>query len=208
MPGETLTTEGIVLSRRLPSDSFQSFTIFSSAYGVLLVLQRVPKKPSAAHLAIDLFDEVGFFLESSNQGQTWFVKEARLLARQAGIGRDYERLRLASAFAALIARNPGSEEGRTRVYALLRTTFAAFATAARPDVVAFKSLYTFARDEGYPVRQHWLAELPAAPQTLAGRWLRTPLADLPATEANPEEAQHLLPSLEHFLRGHTEILME
>ncbi len=208
MPGETLTTEGIVLSRRLPSDSFQSFTVFSPVQGVMLVLQRVPKKPSAAHLAIDLFDEVGLFLESSNQGQTWFVKEARLIERQAGIGRDYERLRLASAFAALVARNPGNEEGRSRVYALLRTAFSAFATAARPEVVAFKCLYTFARDEGYPVRQHWLAELPAPLHALADRWLRTPLADLPATEANPEEAQRLQPSLEHFLRGHTEILME
>lgn len=208
MPGETLTTDGIVLSRRLPSDSFQSFTVFSPVQGVLLVLQRVPKKPSAAHLAIDLFDEVGLFLESSNQGQTWFVKEARLIGRQAGIGRDYERLRLASAFAALVARNPGNEEGRSRVYALLRTAFTAFATAARPEVVAFKSLYTFARDEGYPVRQHWLAELPGPLHALADRWLRTPLADLPAIEANPEEAQRLQPLLEHFLRGHTEILME
>jgi hypothetical protein len=52
------------------------------------------------------FDEAFLSLESSNQGRTWFVREARILCRSAGIGRSYEALRAASAFAALIARNP------------------------------------------------------------------------------------------------------
>ncbi len=208
MPGAPLTTEAVVLNKRLPSDSYQTFTVFSPVQGVLLVLQRVSRKPSATHQTLDLFDEVSLGLETSNQGQTWFVKEARLIHRHSGIGRDYERLRLASAFASLAARNPGNEEGRARVYALLRTAFAAFASSDRPEVVAFKSLYSFARDEGYPVRQHWLVSLPAPLHAIADRWLRTPLADLPAKEPHPEEAQRLQPLLEHFLRGHTEILME
>ncbi|GAB1489298.1 hypothetical protein MASR2M8_17510 [Opitutaceae bacterium] len=208
MPGAPLTTEAVVLNKRLPSDSYQSFTVFSPVEGVLLVLQRVSRKPSATHQTLDLFDEVSLGLETSNQGQTWFVKEARLLQRHGGIGRDYERLRLASAFASLVVRNPGNEEGRARVHALLRTGFSAFASSTRPDVVAFKCLYTFARDEGYPVRQHWLASLPASLHAIADRWLRTPLAELPASEPHPEEAQRLQPLLEHFLRSHTEILME
>jgi len=208
MPGETLSTEAVVLSRRLPSDSFQAFTVFSPIQGVLLVLQRVPRKPSATQLALDLFDEVSLLLETSNQRQTWFVKEARLLQRHGGIGRDYERLRLAAEFAALVARNPANEEGRGRVHVLLRTAFAAFASSARPDVVAFKSIYSFARDEGYPVRQQWLAGLPASLRAIADHWLRTPLANLPAADPDPEAAHRLQPLLEQFLRSHTDILME
>jgi len=206
MAGETLATDAVVLGRRLPSDAFQAFTVFSPGHGVLFVLQRIPKRPSSAHLALDLFDEVALLLETSNQGQTWFVKEARLLRRHDGIGRDYERLRLASALTALVARNPPHEESRAPVHTLLRTALAAFAASDRPEIVYFKSLYSLARDEGYPVREQWLAGLPAAPRAAAERWLRTPLAEL-EQEKRSETTARLLPMLEDFLRHHTDILM-
>src|SRR5882724_4920094 len=154
MASRTLQTEGFVLLRRPPTDSFQGFNVFSPEHGALLILQRIPKKTAAgaasklaaAHLALDLFDEVALLLESSNQGQTWFVKEPRLIVRHAAIGRSYDTLRFASALATLIARNPVHEDSRTTVAELLRTAFAAFAVAERPDIVFFKSLYRFARD--------------------------------------------------------------
>src|SRR5882724_9611797 len=164
MPSRTLQVDAFVLLRRPATDAFQGFHVFSAEQGALLVFQRIPRKPSpgksvsktaSAHLSLDLFDEVSLLLESSNQGQTWFVREPRLLARHATIGGSYESLRFASALAALIARNPVHEESRPAVTQLLRTAFSAFATAARPDIVYFKSVYCFARDEGYPVKQEW-----------------------------------------------------
>lgn len=207
MAGETLTTDAVVLGRRLPSDAFQAFNVLSPGHGVLFALQRIPKRPSPTHLALDLFDEVALLLETSNQGQTWFVKEARLLCRHGGIGRDYERLRLASALAALVARNPPHEESRARVHALLRTALAAFAASDRPESVYFKSLYSFARDEGYPVREQWLAGLPAGLRAAAEHELRTPLAEL-EREKRSETAARFPTMLENFLRHHTDILMD
>ena len=205
MPGHTLQTDAIVLLKRPPADSFQAFTVFSPGPGVLFVLQRVPKKKPSTSLALDLFDEVSLQLESSNQGRTWFVREPRLLVRHAAIGHSYDSLRFASALAALIARNPVQEDSRAPVAALLRTAFAVFETATRPDIVFFKGLYCFARDEGYPVKQQWITALAPADRDRVAVLLNQPLA---AQTAPAEEVARLQRRLEEYLRGHTEILLD
>ena len=204
MPGRQLQTEAFILLKRPPSDSFQTFTLFSREHGALLALQRLPKKSAANHLALDLFDEVALSLETPNQGSTWFVKEVRLLARPAGIGRSYESLLAASAFAALVARNPVHEESRPAVAALLRVAFASFAASPRADIVYFKSLYCFARDEGYPVKQGWFPALATADRAIAVALLNRPLGEQTAL---PADTARLVRRLEDYLRAHTEILL-
>lgn len=208
MPAQSLQTDAFVLLKRESTDAFQGFTVFSAAHGALLVLQRLAKKSATTAVALDLFDEASLQLESSNQGRTWFVKEARLLTRHADLGRSYETLRSASALAALIARNPVHEDSRAAVAQLLRTAFAALAAGARPDIVFFKSLYCFARDEGYAVKQQWFPTLPAELRTAAARLLNTPLAELEKPAPADRQPAILQRRLEDYLRGHTEILME
>jgi len=212
VPGLPLQTDGFVLLKRPPTDAFQGFNIFSAEHGALLVHQRLPKRSSgkpgkteATTLALDLFDELSLRLESSNQGQTWFVQETRLITRHADIGRGYETLRHASALAALVARNPVHEESRSQVAALLRQAFASFASSARPDLVWFKSLYRFARDEGYPVKQQWFPTLPAADRKDVATLLNRPLTEQTATTAVVARLQR---RLEEYLTGHTEILLD
>jgi hypothetical protein len=214
MAGRTLQTEAFVLLKRPPADSFQTFTVFSAEHGAMLVLQRMAKarssttsarKPDSTQVPLDLFDEVSLLLETSNQGQTWFVKEPRLIARHVEIGHSYETLRLASALAALIARNPVHEESRAAVAALLQGAFAAFAKADRPDIVYFKCVYRFARDEGYPVKQQWAPTLSSVDQAAVVTLLNRPLTEQTAT---PAEVARLQRRLEDYLRGHTEILFD
>ena len=204
MAGPSLTTDAIVLRTWPPTDTFQTFTIFTPDHGALRVLQRIPKKPSA-HLALDLFDEVTLLLEGTPQGDAWFVKEARLLTRHAGIGRRYESLLHASALATLVTRNPGADESHAAVHALLHTAFVAFATSDRPDIVYLKSLYRFARDEGHPLKQQWFPELPAADRPLAAALVNQPLS---AQTVAPADVTRLLRSLESYLRHHTEIHLD
>jgi hypothetical protein len=204
LPAEFLTTDAFVLLKRPPADTFQSLTLFSPTHGPLLALQRLPKKSAATSIALDLFDEAALDLASSNQGQTWFVKEPRLLTRHTGLGRDYETLRHASALAAIVARNPAPAETRARIFALLRTAFAAFASAGRPDIVYFKSLYLLARDEGHPVKQHWFSALAAADRELVATLLNQPVA---AQTAAPAIVARLQRHLDDYLRGHTEFLL-
>jgi hypothetical protein len=205
MPGRILQTDAFVLLSRAPADRFQSFSVFSPEHGSLFVLQRIPKKPAPGSQPLDLFDEVSLQLESSNQGQTWFVREARLRERHAGIGRGYDALRFASALAGLVARNTVPEESRAQVGALLHAAFAAFGASARPDIVFFKGLYCFARDEGYPVKQEWAAALPAGDHSQVAVLLNQPLS---AQSAPATEVSRLQRSLEDYLRGHTEILLD
>lgn len=205
MPGPSLQTDAFVLLKRPATDAFQSFSVFSGEHGLLLVMQRIAKKSAGTAVALDLFDEVSLLLESSNEGRSWFVKEARILHRAEGIGRSYDALRHASAFTALVARNPVHEETRARVAALVRGAFEAFATATRPDIVYLKSLYRFARDEGYPVKEHWFPTLTPDDRQSAVALLNRPLAE---QSAKPEIVLRLQRLLENYLRGHTEVLLD
>jgi hypothetical protein len=204
--GPSLTTDAIVLRAWPPTDTFQSFTVFTPDHGAIRVLRRIPaKKASAAHLALDLFDEVSLLLEGTPKGDAWFVKEARLLHRHSGIGHRYESLVRASAFATVVTRNPGSEESYPAIHALLRTAFAAFASSDRPDIVYLKSLYRYARDEGHPLKQQWFPALAAADRPLAATLVNQPLA---VQTAAPADVARLLRSLENYLRQHTEIHLD
>lgn len=205
MPGQPLSTDAFVLLKRPPADKFQTFSVFSPTHGALLVLQRLAKSGASAAVALDLFDEASLILESSNQGQTWFAKEVRLLTRHPTIGRSYDALRFASALAALVARNPVAEETRASAAALLRAAFAAFAIDPRPDIVWLKSLYRFARGEGYPIAEHWFPTLPSADREDIAVLLNQPLA---AQTAAPPAVARLTQRLENYLRGHTEILLD
>jgi hypothetical protein len=203
VPAPTVQTDVFVLAKRPPADSFQTFSAFSADHGPLLILQRVAKKSTA--VALDLFDEAALLLESSNQGRTWFVKETTLVTRHADLGRSYETLVAASALASLVARNPVPEESRGAVATLLRTAFGALAAGARPDIVYFKSLYCFARDEGYPLKQEWFPLLTDADRAAVAPLLNRPLAD---QTAPPATVLHLQRGLEDYLRHHTDILLD
>ena len=151
---------------------------------------------------LDLFDEAELWLESSNQGRTWFIKEHRLIQRHTGIGRSYDALRAAAALATLISRNPVSDESRPAIDDLLRSSLTALATGGRPDISWLKALYRFLRDEGYPVKQQWWPELPAADRDTAAQLLNQPLA---AQTADVATVAKITRQLEDWVHGETEI---
>ena len=205
MPAQSLQTNAFILLKRPPADAFQSFSVFSPEHGALLVLQRIGRKSPTTSQPLDLFDEVALLLESSNQGRTWFLKEASLVARHGEIGRSYDALRFASALATLVTRNPVDEASRPAIADLLRTAFTAFGAGARPEIVYFKSLYRFARDEGYPLKEQWFPTLPPVDRAVVATLLNRPLAEQDAPLADVTRLQR---RLDDYLRGHTEILLD
>jgi hypothetical protein len=204
VPGQTLTTDAFVIEKRPPTDAFQTLALFSPEHGNLLAMLRVPRRPSATHVSPDLFDEVSAMLESSNQGRTWFVSEVRITVRRSGIGSSYDALRFASALVAVIGRNPVHEDSRAVVGRLLGTALDAFASGVRPDVVHLKSLFLFARDEGYPVKQEWLPSLGGEESALAESVLGRRLGE---QDAAPADVARLRGSLEAYLSAYTEIII-
>lgn len=200
------------------SDSFEPVTLFGAEHGMQTCQLRRPKSSAAASARrssaprsegwLDLFDEAEFWLESANQGRTWFIREHRLLHRHA-LGRSYEALRCASALAALVFRNPVPDESREPVAALLRQTFAALAAHHRADIVWLKTLFCFLRDEGYPVKQHWWTQLPAEDRAAAAQLLNQPLAAHDSGSAGaPATVARLIRHLEDWLRAETELKLK
>jgi hypothetical protein len=202
MPGQQLQTTGFVLTRQPSgSDAFEQLTAFSTGHGMLHCLRRQASGKSAT-APLDLFDETELWLESSNQGRTWFIKEHRLIERHAGIGRSYEALSAAAAFGQLLTRNPVPDESREDVAALLRTSFSALAAGGRPDIVWLKALYCLLRDEGYPVKQQWWPQLAEADRNIAVQLINQPLAGQTSDTAT---VARITRRLEDWVRAETEI---
>lgn len=204
MHGRQLQTEAFVLTRQPPAERFQQLTIFSPLHGDLRCLRRTSTRSVSSTASLDLFDEIDVSLETSNEGRTWFIKEARVLEHHGEIGRSYDALQLASVFAAVIARNSVHEESREGVYRLLRRTFSAFGTCARSDLVYLKALYCFARDEGYPVKQEWWQGLPPSLRASAATMLNRPVSEQTASQS---DVTGLTRRLEDYLRASTEIIV-
>ena len=213
MPGQQLQTTAFVLARQPSgSDAFEQLTAFSTDHGVLHLLVRIPKSanaPSARRSSaqrsegrLDLFDEAELWLESSNQGRTWFISEHRLIERHDGIGRSYETLKAAAALGTLLSRNPVPDESRADVAELLRTSLGALAAGGRPDIVWLKALYCLLRDEGYPVKQQWWPALTPADRDIAAQLLNQPLA---AQTADTAAVTRITRRLEEWVAAETEI---
>ena len=202
MPGQQLQTTAFILAKQPSgSDAFEQLTVFSAADGVLHCLRRIPQGKATA-TPLDLFDETELWLESSNQGRTWFIKEHRLIQRHDGIGRSYDALLAAAALGALLSRNPVPDESREAVAGLLRSSFTALAAGGRPDIVWLKILYSLLRDEGYPVKQQWWPQLAAADRDHAAHLLNQPLA---AQTADAPTVARITHRLEEWVRAETEI---
>ncbi|MDB6114325.1 MAG: hypothetical protein JWQ62_1270 [Lacunisphaera sp.] len=202
MPGQQLQTTAFILAKQLSgSDAFEQLTAFCREHGVLHCLRRVAQSKTASS-PLDLYDEAELWLESSNQGRTWFIKEHRILDRRDGIGRSYDALRAAGALTNLISRNPVSDESRPMVADLLQSSLTALATGGRPDITWLKALYCFLRDEGYPVKQQWWPELPATDRDSAAQLLNQPLA---AQTAEPAAVAQITRQLENWVKSETEI---
>ena len=202
MPGQQLQTTAFILAK-LPSgsDAFEQLTAFAAEHGVLHCLRRLPQGKATA-TPLDLFDETELWLESSNQGRTWFIKEHRLIQRHDGIGRSYEALSAAAALGRLLGRNPVPDESREAVVDLLRTTFTALAAGGRPDIVWLKALYCLLRDEGYPVKQQWWPQLADGDRDTAAHLLNQPLA---AQTADAAAVARINRRLEDWVHAETEI---
>jgi hypothetical protein len=208
MSGPSHQTEAHLLSLAPHAGDHLVLTCFSPSDGLFAALLRPPRglKTDAAP-APDLFDRLALDLRHAKgapAGGPWFVREHRVLARHAGIGRDYATLAAASRLARVVIKNPVPEDSRAAIDALLSQAFAAFARAgARADLVFFKSLYCLARDEGLPLKQHWLPSLPIGDRALVAAALALP-SDSPDAPP-PQDLARLTKRLESYLTTEAEL---
>ncbi len=157
-----LRHEGLVLRRDPAGERHLRLTLLDPGHGVVALLYRPQVKSGAAMVTPDLFDDAEIFPDTPRGagGRMPFVKEYRLLRRRSGIAKHYARLDLACRLASLLADNPHPPESWPALHALACTALDALVSRPAPEVTLLKFLWKLARDEGWPVREHWAASLP------------------------------------------------
>jgi hypothetical protein len=210
VPGPAHQTEAHLLAKAAHTGDHLVLTCFSPNDGLLTALLRVTRNPKPdTQPAPDLFDRLALTLQHGRNSPgdgPWFVREHRLLTRHAAIGRDYPTLAAASRLARLVTRNPGPQDSRAAVDALLTQAFAALTRpGTRPESVYFKSLYCLFRDEGLPLKQEWLAALPGPDRDLVAVALNQP-AHSPAVPLS--DLARLTKRLEAYLVGDHDLMLD
>lgn len=203
MAGPVESMEGVVLLRDVSGEAWDRVTLFSPEAGILQFLQRRSKKGGTPTL--DLFDRVAVVLERRDGSATRFSLEIQILRRLSGLGQRYESLRESCQFARMLMDNPVHEDSRQKAYDLLEQALMAWERGDREDIVAFKSLFVFARGEGYAVREDWWQRLPAKERDRATQLLNQPSSEVDLDRNQVSAVRH---SLEHYLRHFTEIRVD
>ncbi|MDR3228074.1 MAG: hypothetical protein LBT53_01490 [Puniceicoccales bacterium] len=198
MNGQGQPFAALMLSRETAGEHFARLSLLAAESGVVVCLLRVSgKKPLSGGLP-DLFDLAEVRLEPPRGSGLRFAAEYRVVRRRDGLGGGYARLAAACRFALVVARNPVPEESAAGIFALCDKAADAFAGRPRPDATLFKSLWRFARGEGFPVLEQWMKSLSIGDQNVALTILREPL-DVQETSA--AEVARLTRSMEHWLEN-------
>lgn len=203
MPARELQTAAVVLAAAPSGENHLRLHLLSADAGRVVALWRRSSKTSGS--GPDLFDHAAYSLESSASGTTWFIREYRLERRRLGIAKRYRALVLATRLGDLLWRNLQHAEFFEPLAQLAADALNAFEDSPLPRCIYLKAVYRLAAEEGYAVRQQWLASLPRREQELARGILHQPLEVLEAEAENA--AEPLIEKLERWLRADTDIIV-
>ncbi len=203
MPTLRLSTEGFLLSKKTTGESYLSYQIFSGEHGLLLCLKRVSQKKTDK-VQPDLFDRAQLDLEKPQTGYAWFVRDYEIIKRHTGIARNYNSLLCASEFASTLLKNLTHTETFAGLFHLTGVVFQSWEKGLNPELVLLKSLYLFAREEGYPVKQDWWQNLPPSEREEATRLLNNKIETL---NIDDEKLQSILQNFKKWLPQGTDILL-
>jgi len=194
---------GTILAKELSGERFFRYRVVCPENGRMDCLWRRSQKMSGG--GPDIFDQVALSLESSSAFGTWFIKEYRTEMTRGGLARRYQNLKLATRLSDLIWKNLQHAEFFEPATRLLDEALRAFESSTLPHCVYLKAVYRLAQDEGYAVRQQWIAGLSPQRTEHVRQIIPLPLSEIsPAMEA---EAPALTRSFERWLCGETDIVV-
>lgn len=203
MPAEKrILSEAIVLKLTPSGERFTQVDLLSPQFGLCRLLKRNRSKTGG--FAIDLFDQGEAQVdhkpsESVNRG---FLTDFTVSKKRSGLGKSYRLLQAASWMSGMLLRNPMHEETCEDLYRLAEKAFDALDLNSSPHAVMLKTLYVFARDEGYPVLEDWASKLPSQLARTVATLLNTPLAEI---NLEQESQRAAFDSLAQYVEHHTHI---
>ncbi len=200
MPAKTAHLRALVLQRDLAGESHQRLRLLEPESGLCTAFFRQGKKPGSEQP--DIFDLGEFFLDASRDGNSWFVREFRLERRLPGLAHHYARLQAAADYAQFLCRNAIHCHDPASVFDAAERTLVGLESADKPEAALLKGYYLFARQEGWPVRESWLNDLPPEHQQVAIEVLNTPLK---ALRCEPQIVSNLCRALKNWLAARDEV---
>lgn len=148
-----------VIHRQIAGEKHLRLQLICPEEGLVSVLCRNTARNSNLSLP-DLFDD-GDFLTSLSSSGSLFLNEFQLQRRRSSLARHYQVFRYACELATIYGKNLEHVEEPAPAIRIFHRALDAFETALCPEVTFFKSLYLFARVEGFPVKEGWWQSLPA-----------------------------------------------
>lgn len=203
MPTEKRVIPNAIVLKLAPTgEKFTQARILSQELGLLSVLKR--NRTKANGFSIDLFDQGEAHVdhkpgEGTHNG---FLTDFVTTQKRSGIGKSYPALQAASWLSGLLIANPIHEHNQDETFVLAHRAFNSLAEGQAPIATMLKTLYVFARDEGYPVLEDWARKLPPSLSSQVTHILNTPLSDI---ALGKEEQQGAFSSLAHYIEFNTHI---
>lgn len=193
MPESKIATNAILLTRSESGERGLLLILLTAERGILRAFKRTSargKKPIP-----DLFDESSLLLSKAKTSDLWFVDEYTVLKRRPQIGSNYRAFQYACRYAIVLSRNIFDASESSSWITQLRQVLDAWETGKHPEIVYFKALYLFARQQGIPVKEDWLASMKNDGEPVRSL-LRLPLAE---QTAGPPAVVKWIHSLENYL---------
>lgn len=193
------------LLRKAPSGEHHSLLyFFLKEGGRQIVLSRRGSTPARGNADPDLFESGDISIERKGSDKPAFLREFQAHSRFPGIARGYASLTTACRLTRFYELNLRHMEHFEFAWDLLHTALAAFAEKQRPQPVLLKSLFLFARHEGYPVKEEWLATLPSHAHTSVAHVLQSPVEDC---EVDASVIEGHIRSLEAYFLHYTDLIL-
>lgn len=197
---------GIALSRDPAGDRFLRVRLFDQALGLQSALFRLPSKRGIKSVPPDLFDDLECRLNPARSGSSIpFVAEYRKLRAYRELAHNPAHFLSASEIARFYLINGDHLLDPGPRLQLLRSALDSFSRALLPKVVLLKLYFCFARDEGLPVRESWLASLPSLLAEEASKVLSLPVTE---SGAEPIKIDFLVDGLKQWMNAETELRVE
>lgn len=203
MPRCLLETQAIVLHKENSNDNFIGFDLFCPSSGKLRCLSRLTKK-NLTNSHPDLFDLVTLQLSPAKQGDLLFLKDFQINRRHPGIAKNYSAFYHACQWTKILLLNLSHVDRPQPLFLLTEKALHAFELSINPESTYLKTLYLFNRQEGYPIKEHWLINLPNDLLNTALIALQSPLK-LQNIPSNAVE--ELIDHLHTWITQYTEILL-
>lgn len=197
-----LTDHAFILRRKPSGERHHLLVCFTRNNGLLHVMARQPTGTKSHTLLPDMLQCGELHYRQKNSHGPAFLSEFICLQHHPELATRYAAFRCACALAHFLELNLTHLEDFGPAWHLFERSLNAFAHKPCPELALFKACYLFARNEGFPVQQQWLADVPQPERNQIQQALHAPLGDIAVDPATATRWQN---RLNQYFAGFTDI---